>query len=286
MIVIKPIDNKRALYEYFKKQTAPYFFTSSYEEWVKSLDYDIDGQGKRLFRELTLIGAYEDGALVGFIQYGKSALGFNENGEISEEISYQIIRNLYYDRNHSDVCEMLLEESMQYFNPQEKIYAFFHYFGMSVYARHGKLFEKYEYIEEFLKHRGFVVEHENIYYSMYNIASDHKSDIEIVWSELSPGSVRTAEFRLENEWIGECEVHFISNQIAYLRWIYIDEKKQNQRLGSRCIQTLLNDIGKEGYVRLDTDTAIDNVIAQHFYEKNGFKKEGVTRSFYYTNEGI
>ena len=280
MLVIKTIDNKRVLYEYFQNQVAPYFFTSSYKEWEKSLDYDIDGQGKKLFRKLTLIGAYEDDALVGFVQYGESALGFNESGEVSEEISYQIIRNLYYDRKRSDVGEILLEESIRDFNPKERIYGFFHYFGMSVYARHGKLFEEYGYIEEMLKHRGFVVEHENIYYSMYDIASYHKNGIEIVWSELSTGSTRTAEFRLENEWVGECEVHFISNQIAYLRWIYIDEQKQNQRLGSRCIQALLSDIKKEGYVRFDTDTAIDNVVAQHFYEKNGFEKEGVTRSFY------
>ena len=115
---------------------------------------------------------------------------------------------------------------------------------------------------------------------MYDINSYHKNGIEIVWSKLSTGSTMTAEFMLEIEWIGECEVHFISNQIAYLRWIYIDEQKQNQRLGSRCIQALLSDIKKEGYIRFDTDTAIDNVVAQHFYEKNGFEKEGVTRSFY------
>ena len=30
----------------------------------------------------------------------------------------------------------------------------------------------------------------------------------------------------------------------------------------------------------DTDTALDNLRAQHYYEKNGFARLAVTRSFY------
>lgn len=32
--------------------------------------------------------------------------------------------------------------------------------------------------------------------------------------------------------------------------------------------------------RFDTDTALDNTVAQHYYEKNNFTKEGITKSYY------
>lgn len=37
---------------------------------------------------------------------------------------------------------------------------------------------------------------------------------------------------------------------------------------------------EKGIRRFDTDTAITNTVAQHYYEKNGFVREGVTRSFF------
>jgi ribosomal protein S18 acetylase RimI-like enzyme len=36
----------------------------------------------------------------------------------------------------------------------------------------------------------------------------------------------------------------------------------------------------KGIVRFDTDTALDNHTAQRYYEKNGFTREGITRSYY------
>ena len=39
-------------------------------------------------------------------------------------------------------------------------------------------------------------------------------------------------------------------------------------------------LAERGYVRLDTDTALLNEIAQKYYEKNGFKRQGITRSYY------
>lgn len=37
---------------------------------------------------------------------------------------------------------------------------------------------------------------------------------------------------------------------------------------------------KKGITRFDTDTAISNSLARHYYEKNDFKYEGITRSYY------
>lgn len=36
----------------------------------------------------------------------------------------------------------------------------------------------------------------------------------------------------------------------------------------------------KGITRLDTDTALSNNLAQHFYQKNGFVNEGITKSYY------
>lgn len=81
--------------------------------------------------------------LSGFIQYGKTAFGFDNNGEITDKISYSVIRNFYFCKEQKEVGTKLLNENIKiHSDTRDRIYAFFHYFGMSCYARHGKLFEK------------------------------------------------------------------------------------------------------------------------------------------------
>lgn len=41
-----------------------------------------------------------------------------------------------------------------------------------------------------------------------------------------------------------------------------------------------NYLFSNGITRFDTDTALTNKAAQHFYEKNVFVNEGITRSYY------
>lgn len=43
---------------------------------------------------------------------------------------------------------------------------------------------------------------------------------------------------------------------------------------------LKNWLRRQGMTQLDTDTALDNVGAQHYYEKNGFVRKGITKSFF------
>ena len=59
----------------------------------RSYLYDTDGEGRTLFSDLTTVGAYFGGKLVGFIQYGRTSFGFDENGEISNTVFYSVIRN-------------------------------------------------------------------------------------------------------------------------------------------------------------------------------------------------
>ena len=46
------------------------------------------------------------------------------------------------------------------------------------------------------------------------------------------------------------------------------------------IEKTKNFLYEKGISRFDTDTAKDNIVAQHYYEKNNFTREGVTRSYY------
>ena len=46
------------------------------------------------------------------------------------------------------------------------------------------------------------------------------------------------------------------------------------------MSALKNWLLAQGMAQLDTDTALDNLRAQHYYEKNGFARLTVTRSFY------
>ena len=51
-------------------------------------------------------------------------------------------------------------------------------------------------------------------------------------------------------------------------------------MGSKCMNRLKHALVQRGFCKLDTDTAVDNLIAQRYYEKNGFSREGITRSYY------
>lgn len=49
-------------------------------------------------------------------------------------------------------------------------------------------------------------------------------------------------------------------------------------IGTKCMNALKSFLFEKGVIRFDTDTALDNTAAQHYYEKNGFTREGVTRN--------
>lgn len=280
MIKINVASDLREVYEYQKKICFPYAFSTSYDDWKISMNDDIDGQGRRLFKEIKTVVAYVNDVIVGFIQYGNTAFGFDETGEISDAISYPIIRMLYYDKDKECIGEALIQEALKNLEKSSRVYAFFHYFGMSCYARHGKLFEKFSYIEELLKKYNFVIEHENVYYSseLENIAGEE--EVELKWGEKTKGNQQMCEFVYEGNIIGECEIHYVmEKEVAYLRWIYIYDNVQNKGLGSKCMTALKLALQKQGFIKFDTDTAVNNMIARHYYEKNGFVGEGITRSF-------
>lgn len=242
MMEIKDVKNLEILYDYQRSISSPYKFPTEFETWKESLLNDVDGEERRLFKDITLKAADEDQEEAGCV---------------------------------------LLQTVLQEIRHDERAYAFFHYFGLSCYARHGKLFEKYRYIEELLKESGFVVEHENVYYSS-EISDAPEAEIEIAWQERTKGSQQAGDFIYKGSGVGGFEVHYVEDgKIAYLRWIYVNDGMQNQGLGSKCMASLKDSLHAKDFSRLDTDTALDNVRAQYYYEKNGFRREGITRSYFY-----
>lgn len=267
------------LYRYQLRMQTPYFFPVDFDAWKSSFTADTDGEGRPLFRELTVKAAFAGEALVGFIQYGRTAIGFDQNGDISGEVSYPVIRNLYFEEDCPQAGELLLGEALTALGSGERVYAFFHYFGMSCFARHGKLFEKHAHMEALLKQHGFVTEHENVYYSS-RLTEVSASPILLAPQTLTAGGQQYLDFLLDGASVGGCEVHFVDSNTAYLRWIFVQEHLTGRGIGTQCMQALKGYLFAKGIRRFDTDTALSNLAAQHYYEKNHFTREGITRSYF------
>ena len=280
MITIKDITDLAQVHDYQTRLPVPCFFQTDFESWKRSFTKDIDGQGRMLFRNLTVKAAFDGETLVGFIQYGHTAFGFDDRGEISSEVSYPVIRALYFDEGREDAGQLLLQAAMAEFAGCDRVYAFFHYFGMSCFARHGKLFEGFPWVEALLLQNGFQVEHENVYYSCL-LKEQTDPAVTLRAQEVTAGNQQTFDFLLEGRQVGGCEVHYLDPKgVAYLRWIYVNGELQSRGIGTRCMQALKAFLQERGHTRLDTDTALNNAVAQHYYAKNGFTREGITRSYY------
>lgn len=274
----------REIFEYMKKLSYPYRYETEYSLWEQSFLRDVDGEGRTLFRNLGTIGAFQDGKMTGFIQYGRSAIGFDENGEISDTLSYAVIRNFYYDETCPEAGQALLNKALRRLKDSNTgtVYAFFHYFGMSCYARHGKLFEGLAYIKSLLERFGFCIEHENVFYSCQLSADDlSETNVKCDWHDMTANGQQYCDFVIDSCQVGGCEIHFLEQKdIAYLRWIFTNEDLRGKGIGSLCMTALKAELRKRGIVQLDTDTAVTNLVAQHFYDKNRFVNEGLTRSYY------
>lgn len=281
-IELKKVQDTREIYNYMAKMPFSNNYETDYNTWERSYLYDIDGNGRILFSGLETIVAYADSKPAGFVQYGKTAFGFDSKGEISDAVSYPVIRNFYFSKEQKEAGNSLLNNAVNALSDisADKIYAFFHYFGMSCYARHGKLFENFKNIHTLLLENGFTIEHENVFYSS-TLNGEKSSEVEINWHNKTSGNQQYCDFILDGSIVGGCELHFLEQgNTAYLRWIFINDTMRSKGIGSKCMDALKTYLFSKGITRFDTDTALINKTAQHFYEKNGFVNEGITRSYY------
>lgn len=270
----------RAVFALHGEHSAPYLFPTDFETWKRSLLQDVDGGGRTLFTWQRVLTCEEDGRLLGFAQIGRTAFGFDAQGRLSPDVSHRVLRLLAFDPAHPDAGGALLDEALRVLGREERVHAFFHYFGMTCCARHGKLFEGQAHVAALLAQAGFTVEHENIYDSARLAPAKQDPGVRIAWGEASPGGVREGAFSVDGVCVGECEVHELPEQgAAYLRWLGIAADRRDRGLGTRCLRALMAELAARGFARLDTDTALGNARAQHVYEKTGFARMGVTRSY-------
>ncbi len=278
MLRVCPVSDWKALYDYQCRIPYPYHFPTPFENWKSAMLSDHDGEGRTLFQDLTTLIATDENRILGYVQFGHTAFGFGPE-DISGDVHYSVIRMLYFAEDRPEAGQALLGSAMDSLGNDERVYAFFHYFGLSCYARHGKLHEGFVHIGGLLLTNGFQLEHENVYYAARDI-SHHASAVTLSWHAITRGGQQSCDFFLDGTQVGCCEVHYVQPAIAYLRWIFIFDTLQNQGVGSQCMTALMADLFQRGYTRLDTDTALDNCRAQHFYEKNAFAREGITRSYF------
>lgn len=269
-------------YELWKKtHTSPFHFSVTEAIWMQSVYEDIDSDGRKLFDSIAVQLSPASESCDPMIVYGRTAFGFDEQGEISENVHYHVIRDLAFPADSMDIGQSLLDHALKDFDSDSTVYAFFHYFGMSCCGRHGKLHESQSHIHDLLLKNGFVVEHENIYYSKVLTNPDDTGLIKLIWKEINTGSCREFAAVTDGQEVCWGQVHFLpQGDIAYLRWIYVGDQFQHRGIGTHVMKALFSDLYKMGIRRFDTDTARSNTAAQGYYEKCGFTNEGITRSYF------
>lgn len=257
----------------------PYYFPVSFACWHKSMFNDCDYDGSPLFSELKTFALINNEIIEGYVQFGTSAFVFNENGEKDYTAKYGVIRNLHYLQN-AENGGLLLDKAMEYFDSKniKKRYAFFHYLGLSCYARQGKLHQSGFYMEKLLATYSFKKEHENVYFSkcLQENIPDIYQDIVFIYNS----DQQSVKFMSGDEEIGGCALYFVpKSRICFLKWIYIRNDLSHQGLGTKCMYKLFFEMRERGFVRIDTDTMDTNLNAQRYYEKTGFVNRGNMRSY-------
>ncbi|MCL2447266.1 MAG: GNAT family N-acetyltransferase [Oscillospiraceae bacterium] len=273
--------DKRKLFNYFisSRKSVPYYFPIDFEHWCESMFHDCDYDGKPLFSHLKTFLLMNEDEIEGFIQFGLTSFIFDKHGEKDYSKQYAVIRNIHFIE-HAKNPHLLLDKANEYFDGLKiaKRYAYFHYFGMSCYARQGKLHDTEFHIEHLLFDYGFVKEHENVYYSkpLQDESTSDIPEIDFIFSD----NGQHISFMKHDEKIGGCELNFLpQGDICFLKWIFIDEKYSHQGLGTKCMGKLFYVLKSKGILRLDTDTADNNINAQGYYIKTGFSDMGRMRSY-------
>ena len=287
--MIFELADKKVLYDYYKKikSDIPYWFDVDFKNWYKSMFEDTDCDGNSLFLELKTLISMENNAVNGFIQFGIPAFVHDNNGEKNTTIKAGIIRNIYFEKEDISMGEALIESALLYFqeNQIQKQYSFYHYFGMTCNAGHGKLHCSHFYIEDLLLKYDFIKEHENVYYSRLISEKDifESENITLQYSDTNEG---VCEFSIlfkdtiSDKKIGEgCYVYLPQGKICYLKWIYVDDMYKSRGYASAALMQLFSDLRKQHIYRIDTDTADSNLAAQGLYIKTGFTDMGRTRSY-------
>lgn len=283
-IEYRRVTDPEAIYNYYlrTKELVPYWFDVDYELWKESFLADTDYDGEEMFSELAAYIALSGEKVVGFIQFGISRYIYGTDGEKDHSVRGGVIRHLYFDRE-TDCGKGLVEIAFQFFHQRniERRFAFFHAFGMTCCAGHGKLHRDFEHIEAALAEFGYIKEHENVYYRRMLTENDCGADtVAVNYGSTNPKGLCEFSITLEGEYVGAgALVYLPQGKIAYLKWIYIEGVHQGKGLAAAALRQIFADLYAKGILRMDTDTADGNLAAQRLYTKTGFEDMGRTRSY-------
>jgi ribosomal protein S18 acetylase RimI-like enzyme len=280
-------DDLRRLFEYWRKVGTgiPYFFPVSAPQWQACLLEDrLDGE--RIFSSLETYVATEEDKILGFAQSGHPNFAWDEGGQKYRNPHVGVVRHLYFDKERQDAGEALLAAASEHLAAFGQVHAFYHILGMSCNAHHGKLHDSQSHVEQLLEAHGFRLEHENVYYVL-DVECTTPAEEPQLHLRCVPGSgEQSFEIRRNAAVVGTARVRYLhaltggcTRDVAYLTWIGVVEGQRNQGLGAEFLRHLVQFLSGRQVRYLHTDTASDNLRAQRFYEKLGFRNEGHTRSY-------
>ena len=277
------------LFQYWKKlaEQVPYFFPVSPEKWRECLLEDkLDDEN--IFRSQEIFIALEKDQIIGFCQYGQPAFAWDKDGQKYYNPRIGILRHFYFDEARLDVANLLFAQSERYLKQFPNQHAFYHMFGMSCNAHHGKLHQRLTHVDSFLRNKDFQVEHENVYYSLELRESEliRHQKLELVPQASLESDIQNYEICLSNHAIGTIQVRYLDSltggsttDIAYLMWIEIASAFHGQGWGTKSMELLILHLQAKKYQQLHLDTASTNHPAQRFYERFGFQNRGRTRCY-------
>ena len=275
------------LFEYWRKvgTDIPFFFSVSAAKWQTCLLED-ELEGEPIFKSLDTYLATESGQVLGFVQCGCPHFAWDANGQKRSNPHIGVIRHLYIEKGRQDAGEALLAKASDQLACYDRRYAFYHIFGMSCNAHHGKLHNSQAHVEQLLRAYGFEIEHENAYFvlDMEQLAPVESSQLR--FSSSHGSNEESFEIQLDAEVVGTAQVRYLdrltdgyTRDTAYLSWIGVVEQYQRQGIATELLKLLARALLSRQVRYLHTDTASGNVRAQQFYKKLGFWQEGFTRSY-------
>ena len=284
--MIAELTNKVDLYTYYNviKADTPYWFDVPFDIWYASMFEDSDCEGNVLFQELCTYVSIENGAINGFIQFGIPSFVFDNAGNKDFETKAGIIRNVYFGKDNEAIGRALIETAFSWFDKYKATCkcAFYHYFGMTCNAGHGKLYYSQLHIENLLSDYGFKKEHENVYFKRLLSRNEIlRSDLaKIEYGTINEKGLCNFYIVVNGKRVGAGSfVYLPQGSICYLKWIYIEACYKGKGYGKAALHCLFFDLGQQGIKRIDTDTADNNIVAQGLYLSTGFADMGRTQSY-------
>jgi len=284
------------LYAYWRKlgENIPYFFPVSPERWTVCLLED-KLEDERIFDRLETYVAKDRGRVVGFAQVGHPRFSWDARGQKYYNPGIGVIRHFYFDSGRLDVAEAMYAQVQTFLKPYPHRHAFYHIYGMSCNAHHGKLSMWLEHVDQFIRAKDFQIVHENVYYSLAlnDFGQPPGDNLRLIPQPRDIYAPQEYKIWLHNTPIGTLKVRFLDHlngeaakDTVYLPLITIDQTYRGCGWGTLAIQQLCWMLRDKGYAHLHLDTASSNEGAQRFYERFGFNNRGRSRSYIHkvTNE--